>query len=77
MWVGYFAALHSGKLSHLVIRNALYGANASQPLVGHDSDLEDPAHPGQLNPAIGAYRWNSAASLLGGWDKNIPIEGQK
>ena len=33
-WAGYYAALHSDKLSHLVIHNALYGANTPQPLVG-------------------------------------------
>ena len=51
-WAGYYAALHSEKLSHLVIHNALYRVNTPQPLVGHGSDLEDPKHPGQLNPAV-------------------------
>jgi len=75
-WAGYYAVLHSDKLSHLVIHNALYGANTPQPLVGRGSDLEDPNHPGQLNPAIGAYRWNTAASLLAGWDRSIPLENK-
>jgi alpha-beta hydrolase superfamily lysophospholipase len=75
-WAGYYAALHSDKLSHVVIHNALYGANTPQPLVGHGSDLEDPNHPGRLNPAVGAYRWNAAPSLLAGWDKSIPIENK-
>jgi pimeloyl-ACP methyl ester carboxylesterase len=74
-WAGYYATLHSDKLSNLVIHNSLYGANTAQPLVGHGSDLEDPAHPGQFKPTIGAYRWNSGPSVLGGWDKNIPTEG--
>jgi pimeloyl-ACP methyl ester carboxylesterase len=73
-WAGYYATLHSDRLSHLVIHNSLYGANTAQPLVGHGSDLEDPAHPGQFNPTIGAYRWNSGPSVLGGWDKNIPTK---
>jgi len=72
-WAGYYAALHSDKLNHLVIHNALYGANTPQPLVGRGSDLEDPNHPGQFNPAVSAYRWNAAPSLLAGWDKSIPL----
>ena len=75
-WAGYYAALHSDKLSHLVIHNALYGANTPQPLVGRGSDLEDPNQPGQLNPALGAYRWNAASSLLAGWDKSIPLDNK-
>jgi pimeloyl-ACP methyl ester carboxylesterase len=71
-WAGYYATLHSTKLSHLVIHNALYGAGTAQLLVGHGSDLEDPARPGQFNSTVGAYRWNTANSLLGVWDKSIP-----
>jgi alpha-beta hydrolase superfamily lysophospholipase len=37
-WAGYYAALHSNKLSHVVIHNALYGANTAQPLVGRGFD---------------------------------------
>jgi pimeloyl-ACP methyl ester carboxylesterase len=73
-WAGYYAALHSGKLSHLIVLNALYGVNAPHPLMGHGSDMEDPAHPGHLNPAIGAYRCNSAESLLGAWNRSIPAD---
>lgn len=73
-WAGYYATLHSDKLSHLILLNALYGADAPHPLMGHGSDMEDPAHPGQLNPSVGAYRCNSAESLLAGWNRNIPID---
>jgi pimeloyl-ACP methyl ester carboxylesterase len=65
-WAGYYATLHSGKLSHLILLNALYGVNAPDPVIGHGSDMEDPAHPGRLNPNIGAYRCNAASSLLAG-----------
>ena len=44
-WAGYYATLHSDKLSHLILVNALYGADAPHPLMGHGSELEDPAHP--------------------------------
>lgn len=74
-WAGYYATLHSEKIDHLIIHNALYGANSLHPLLGHGSDMEDPAHPGQFNSAnIGAYRCNTAASLLSGWNKNIRLD---
>jgi pimeloyl-ACP methyl ester carboxylesterase len=73
-WAGYYATLHGDKLSHLILLNALYGADAPHPLMGHGSDMEDPLHPGMLNPSIRAYRCNTAESLLAGWDRNIPIE---
>lgn len=73
-WAGYYATLHSDKLSHLVMLNALYGADTPHPLLGYGSDMEDPGHPGKLNPAIGAYRCNSADSLLQGWNRNIPVK---
>lgn len=73
-WAGFYATVHPEKLSHLVLLNAMYGADTPHPLMGHGSDMEDPAHAGQLNPAIGAYRCNGADSLLGVWDRSIPIE---
>jgi len=75
-WAGYYATLHSEKLSHLLMLNALYGADAPHSVMGHGSDMEDPAHPGHLNPAMGAYRCNSADSLLGAWDRSIPEENK-
>ena len=73
-WAGYYATLHSEKLSHLILLNALYGADAPHALMGHGSDMEDPAHAGHLNPQVGAYRCNTAASLTGVWDRTIPLE---
>jgi pimeloyl-ACP methyl ester carboxylesterase len=73
-WAGYYATLHSDKLSHLIMLNALYGADTPHPLLGYGSDMEDPAHPGKMNPAIGAYRCNNADSLLQGWNRNIPVK---
>lgn len=73
-WAGYYATLHSDKLSHLILLNALYGADAPHPLMGHGSDIEDPARSGRLNPSIGAFRCNSTESLLGGWDHSIPVQ---
>jgi pimeloyl-ACP methyl ester carboxylesterase len=73
-WAGFYATLHSNKLSHLILLNALYGADAPHPLMGHGSDMEDPVHRGRLNPSIGAYRCNTAESLLAGWNRSIPIQ---
>jgi pimeloyl-ACP methyl ester carboxylesterase len=73
-WAGYYASLHSDKLSHLILLNALYGADRPHPMLGHGSDMEDPAHPGQFNQKIGAYRCNTADSVLGVWNRSIPLE---
>lgn len=35
--------------------------------------LGDPADGSRLNPAFGAYRWTSAASLRARWDGDIPL----
>lgn len=73
-WAGYYASLYPEKVSALILLDALYRGDTAQPLVGHGSDLEDPAHPGRYNePGCGAYRWNTADSLTRGWERNIPI----
>jgi pimeloyl-ACP methyl ester carboxylesterase len=73
-WAGYYASLHSDQLSHLIMLNTLFGADAPQPLIGRGSDLEDPHQPGQFNFAQnGAYRCNSSNSLLTGWHTSIPL----
>jgi alpha-beta hydrolase superfamily lysophospholipase len=51
-WAGFYATLHPEKLSRLILLNSLYGADAPHPLMGHGSEMEEPAHPGHLNPAI-------------------------
>jgi pimeloyl-ACP methyl ester carboxylesterase len=71
-WAGFYTTLQARKIDHLIMLNALYGADTPQPLVGHGSDLEDAAHPGRLSRAVGAYRCNAASSLLTGWDRSIP-----
>jgi pimeloyl-ACP methyl ester carboxylesterase len=73
-WAGEYASLYPEKVSALVLLNALYRGDTPQPLIGHGSDLEDPAHPGRYNDqACGAYRWNTADSLTRSWDHTIPI----
>lgn len=74
-WCGYYASLHPDRVSHLVLYNTLYGGSAEHPLIGHGSSLEHPEHPGRFNAAaVGAYRFSTAESLFGSWDRSIPIE---
>lgn len=73
-WLGYYATHHPERLSHLILFNALYGGSPTHPSIGRGSDLEDPQHPGHFNRAEnGAYRYNTAASLMGGWNNSIPL----
>lgn len=73
-WAGYYASLYSEKVSALILLNALYRGDAGEPVVGHGTDLEDPAQPGHYSEhGCGAYRWNTADSLTRSWDRNIPI----
>ena len=71
-WAGYYATLHSDSIRAVIMLNTLYGGSDQHEMLGHGTDLEDPKHAGRLNPSVGAYRWNSAASLFGIWDRSIP-----
>lgn len=72
-WLGYCATLHTTCLSRIILYNSLYGSHPEHPSLGWGSSLEDPERPGQFNRAgTGAYRFNTGASLLPGWDNSIP-----
>lgn len=72
-WLGFYASLHPDKVSHLVLYNSLYGGVPEHPSLGLGSDYEDPERPGRFNRnTFGAYRFNTAASLLPSWDESIP-----
>lgn len=74
-WAGMYASREPAKVSHLVIYNSLYGAHAGHPTLGPGSDLADRKHPDRFDAArFGAYRFNTAASLLSSWDASIPTE---
>ncbi len=73
LWCGYYASLHPESVSHLILFNTLYGGSDEHPLLGHGSSLEDPAHPGRFNAGMGAYRYSTAESLFGAWDRSIPV----
>src|SRR5690349_21087236 len=71
-WAGYYASLHSDSIRAVIMLNTLYGGSDKHPMLGHGTDLEDPKHPGHINPSVTPYRWNTAESLFGVWDKSIP-----
>ena len=71
-WAGYFTTLYSDQVSELILLNTLYGGSDQHAFLGHGSDMEDPHQRGRLNPAVGAYRLNTEASLFGAWDRSIP-----
>lgn len=72
-WAAYYASLWPERVSHLITLNTLYGADTPHPMLGPGSSVSDPAHPDRLNPGIGAYSLNAAASLLSVWDRSIPM----
>ncbi|MBS1849493.1 MAG: alpha/beta fold hydrolase [Acidobacteria bacterium] len=73
-WAGYYASLHSEKISALILLNTLYAGSDKHPSFGHGSDLEDPQHAGHFDPKIGGYRFNTESSLFGAWNRSIPVE---
>lgn len=73
-WAGYYTALYSDRVSELILLNTLYGGGDQHAMLGHGTNMEDPDHPGRLNPAIGAYRLNDESSLFTAWDRSIPAE---
>lgn len=74
-WAGLYAALHPETVSRIVFYNTLYGYTQGHLRIGQGSGLSDPARPDRFNLArFKNYRLNTAASLLGGWDRSIPIQ---
>jgi len=69
-WAGMFAATHPDDVSHLVLLNTIYGTPGPWAMRAR---LEDPDHPGQLSPSLGAYSLRGAKGLLSTWDANIPV----
>ncbi|TCU23788.1 alpha-beta hydrolase superfamily lysophospholipase [Rhizobium azibense] len=74
-WTGMYASQNPSEVSHLVLYNSLYGAHSGHKSLGPGSDTADPGNPDQFNTRrFGAYRLNTAASLLPSWDRSIPVE---
>jgi pimeloyl-ACP methyl ester carboxylesterase len=72
-WAGLYATRYPAKVASLVLYSTIYGGGTNHPTLGKGSDLDDPKRPGTFNRAIGAYRFNDAASLLRAWDESIPV----
>lgn len=74
-WAGMYASRNPSEVSHLVIYNSLYGAHAGHKTLGPGSDTADPTNPSRFDmERFGAYRLNTAASLMPSWDRSIPGE---
>ncbi|OHV76495.1 alpha/beta fold hydrolase [Rhizobium sp. LCM 4573] len=74
-WAGMYASLFPEKVSHLMVYNSLYGAASKHPTLGPDGENADPNDRSRFNVAkFGAYRLNTAASLIPSWDRSIPVE---
>ena len=69
-WGAVATAQHPDAVAALIVLNSLYSVDAPW---GMREAFEDPDRPGVFDDAIGAYTWRSAASLLGGWDRSIPL----
>lgn len=70
-WAAMWAARNPERVNRLAILNALYGIDAPWSMHAAFADPDDPA---RFNPATGAYGIRDAASLLGAWNRTIPIE---
>jgi pimeloyl-ACP methyl ester carboxylesterase len=75
LWAGHYTTMNPEKVSVLMLYNTIYGGGSNHPTLGNGSNMEDPERPGRFNEvAFGAYRLNTAASLLPSWDNSIPVE---
>lgn len=75
LWAGHYTTMNSDKVSVLLLYNTIYGGGTNHPTLGNGSNMEDPERPGRFNEvAFGAYRLNTAGSLLTAWDNSIPVE---
>lgn len=70
-WAAMYASRNPGRVRALISLNSLYGVDAPWPM---RAGFADPNDPEQFNRAAGAYALRTAQSLLGGWDRSIPLE---
>ncbi|MEO3762360.1 alpha/beta fold hydrolase [Streptomyces sp. B8F3] len=67
-WLGMYAALHTGRITDLIVLNTLYSGASDWPLQG---ELADPGRPGEPLPQPG-WRAVTADSLTARWDAGLP-----
>ncbi|WBB60628.1 alpha/beta fold hydrolase [Streptomyces sp. WMMC500] len=67
-WLGMYAALHTDRITDLIVLNTLYAGTSHWPLQG---ELEDPGRPGEPLPQPG-WRAVTADSLTARWDAGLP-----
>jgi pimeloyl-ACP methyl ester carboxylesterase len=70
-WAAMYASRQPARVRALISLNSLYGVDAPWPMRDAFADPDDPA---RFDRAIGAYALRTAQSLLGGWERSIPIE---
>jgi pimeloyl-ACP methyl ester carboxylesterase len=70
-WAAMYASRQPERVRALISLNSLYGVDAPCSMRDGFADPDDPA---QFNRATGAYALRTAQSLLGGWERSIPIE---
>ena len=70
-WAGMYASRSPHRVSRLVLLNSLYGVAAPWSM---RSAFEDKGHLGEFDRGVGAYALRSAQSLLGAWERTIPID---
>ncbi|GAB5470775.1 MAG: alpha/beta fold hydrolase [Rhodospirillales bacterium] len=74
-WAGLYASLAPEEVSRIVFYNTLYGYTPDHPVIGPGSRLASPSAPERFDlERFQNYRLNTAASLLPGWDRSIPVE---
>jgi len=75
LWAGHYTTMNPEKVSVLMLYNTIYGGGSNHSTLGSGTNMEDPERPGRFNETeFGAYRLNTAASLLPSWDSSIPVE---
>ncbi|HET9623781.1 MAG TPA: alpha/beta hydrolase [Kofleriaceae bacterium] len=73
MTAGYYASLHSERLTRLVMYAPLYSF-AAHPNLGAGSANQDKRHPSDFAyDSLGAYRLGTAAANQARWDNEIPV----
>ncbi len=72
---GYYASLHSDKVTKLVMYAPAY-AFTQHTNLGPGSGLQNKRHPFEFNYGVGAYRLGSAAGNDKRWEGEIPIDNK-